>query len=132
MMNRTVQVQENAMKRRSPEIRQKFNRAFFLFFSRLCKCSIHGETFYINFYYSIFQFRENRITLRLYLAPLKPGKPSVPPRIALFVCRPLRHRGLARIGQYLAEGTCHSFYVLLAFDRHVFYFLLKYTLYSTI
>ena len=26
--------------------------------------TIHGETFYINFYYSIFQFREKRITLK--------------------------------------------------------------------
>ena len=27
----------------------------------------HGETFYINFYYSIFQFREKRITLRIFV-----------------------------------------------------------------
>ena len=26
---------------------------------------LHGETFFINFYYSIFQFREKRITLRI-------------------------------------------------------------------
>ena len=29
------------------------------------KWIVHGETFYINFYYSIFQFREKRITLRI-------------------------------------------------------------------
>ena len=29
---------------------------------------IHGETFYINFYYSIFQFREKRITLRIFVS----------------------------------------------------------------
>ena len=28
---------------------------------------IHGETFYSNFYYSIFQFREKRITLRIFV-----------------------------------------------------------------
>ena len=28
---------------------------------------IHRETFYINFYYSIFQFREKRITLRIFV-----------------------------------------------------------------
>ena len=28
----------------------------------------HGETFYINFYYSIFQFREKRITLRIFVS----------------------------------------------------------------
>ena len=28
--------------------------------------NVYGETFYINFYYSIFQFREKRITLRLF------------------------------------------------------------------
>ena len=31
-------------------------------------CFIHGETFYINFYYSIFQFRENRITLGIFVS----------------------------------------------------------------
>ena len=29
---------------------------------------IHGETFYIDFYYSIFQFREKRITLRIFVS----------------------------------------------------------------
>ena len=29
---------------------------------------LHGETFYINFYYGIFQFRENRITLRIFVS----------------------------------------------------------------
>ena len=29
---------------------------------------IHGETFYMNFYYSIFQFREKRITLRIFVS----------------------------------------------------------------
>ena len=29
---------------------------------------IHVETFYINFYYSIFQFREKRITLRIFVS----------------------------------------------------------------
>ena len=29
---------------------------------------IHGETFYINFYYSIFQFREKRITFRIFVS----------------------------------------------------------------
>ena len=29
---------------------------------------VHGGTFYINFYYSIFQFRENRITLRIFVS----------------------------------------------------------------
>ena len=28
---------------------------------------IHGETFYMNFYYSIFQFREKRITLTIFV-----------------------------------------------------------------
>ena len=28
----------------------------------------HGETFYINFYYSIFQFREKRTTLRIFVS----------------------------------------------------------------
>ena len=28
---------------------------------------IHGETFYINSYYSIFQFREKHITLRIFV-----------------------------------------------------------------
>ena len=28
---------------------------------------VHGETFYINFYYSIFQCREKRITLRIFV-----------------------------------------------------------------
>ena len=28
---------------------------------------LHGETFYINFYYSIFQFRDKRITLRIFV-----------------------------------------------------------------
>ena len=28
----------------------------------------HGETFYINFYYSIFQFREKRITSRIFVS----------------------------------------------------------------
>ena len=28
----------------------------------------HRETFYINFYYSIFQFREKRITLRIFVS----------------------------------------------------------------
>ena len=32
------------------------------------KMFLHGETFYINFYYSIFQFREKRITLRIFLS----------------------------------------------------------------
>ena len=31
---------------------------------------IHGETFYINFYYGIFQFREKRITLRIFLVKI--------------------------------------------------------------
>ena len=29
--------------------------------------SVHGETFYINFYYIIFLFREKRITLRIFV-----------------------------------------------------------------
>ena len=29
---------------------------------------LHGETFYINFYYSIFQFREKRFTLRIFVS----------------------------------------------------------------
>ena len=29
---------------------------------------LHGETFYINFYYSIFQFREKRITSRIFVS----------------------------------------------------------------
>ena len=29
---------------------------------------LHGETFYINFYYSIFEFREKRITLRIFVS----------------------------------------------------------------
>ena len=29
---------------------------------------MHWETFYINFYYSIFQFREKRITLRIFVS----------------------------------------------------------------
>ena len=29
---------------------------------------LHGETFYINFYYSIFQFGEKRITLRIFVS----------------------------------------------------------------
>ena len=29
---------------------------------------IHGETFYINFYYFIFQFREKFITLRIFVS----------------------------------------------------------------
>ena len=29
---------------------------------------LHGETFYINFYYSIFQFREKHITLRIFVS----------------------------------------------------------------
>ena len=29
---------------------------------------LHGETFYINFYYSIFQFREKCITLRIFVS----------------------------------------------------------------
>ena len=28
---------------------------------------IHGETFYMNFYYSIFQYREKRITLKIFV-----------------------------------------------------------------
>ena len=32
------------------------------------KFVIHGETFYINFYYSIFQFRKKRITLRIFFS----------------------------------------------------------------
>ena len=31
-------------------------------------CNLHGETFYINFYYSTFQFREKRITLRIFVS----------------------------------------------------------------
>ena len=27
---------------------------------------LHGKTFYINFYYSFFEFREKRITLRIF------------------------------------------------------------------
>ena len=44
----------------------KFNR----YYSRIyCLfVNIHGETFYINFYYSIFQFREKRITLRIFVS----------------------------------------------------------------
>ena len=30
--------------------------------------TVHGETFYIIFYYSIFQFREKRITLRIFVS----------------------------------------------------------------
>ena len=37
----------------------------FFYYAFLAK--VHGETFYINFYYSIFQFREKRITLRIFL-----------------------------------------------------------------
>ena len=29
---------------------------------------LHGETFHINFYYSTFQFREKRITLRIFVS----------------------------------------------------------------
>ena len=29
---------------------------------------VHGETFYINFYYTTFQFREKRITLRIFVS----------------------------------------------------------------
>ena len=29
---------------------------------------VHGETFYINFYYSIFQYTEKRITLRIFVS----------------------------------------------------------------
>ena len=29
---------------------------------------VHGETFYINFYYSIFQFREKRVTLKIFVS----------------------------------------------------------------
>ena len=29
---------------------------------------MHGETFYINFYYSTLQFREKRITLRIFVS----------------------------------------------------------------
>ena len=29
---------------------------------------VHAETFYINFNYSIFQFREKRITLRIFVS----------------------------------------------------------------
>ena len=32
------------------------------------KNNVHGETFYINFYYSIFQFMEERITLRIFVS----------------------------------------------------------------
>ena len=32
---------------------------------QLIRVTLHGETFYIIFYYSIFQFREKRITLRI-------------------------------------------------------------------
>ena len=32
------------------------------------KLTLHGETFYINFYYSIFQFREKCITLRIFVS----------------------------------------------------------------
>ena len=31
-------------------------------------CDPHGETFNINFYYSMFQFREKRITLRIFVS----------------------------------------------------------------
>ena len=30
--------------------------------------TVHGKTFYINFYYSIFQFKEKRITLRIFIS----------------------------------------------------------------
>ena len=33
-----------------------------------CSSYLLGETFYINFYYSIFQFREKRITLRIFVS----------------------------------------------------------------
>ena len=36
-------------------------------FDIITQISAHGETFYINFYYSIFQFREKRITLRIFV-----------------------------------------------------------------
>ena len=29
---------------------------------------VHGETFFINFYYGTFQFREKRITLRIFFS----------------------------------------------------------------
>ena len=29
---------------------------------------LHGKTFYINFYYCIFQFRERHITLRIFVS----------------------------------------------------------------
>ena len=29
---------------------------------------LHGETFYINFHYSIFQLREKRISLRIFVS----------------------------------------------------------------
>ena len=30
--------------------------------------NLHGENFYINFYYSIFKYREKRITLRIFVS----------------------------------------------------------------
>ena len=43
-----------------------------IFLSSICiywkKLQVHWETFYINFYYSIFQFREKRITLRIFVS----------------------------------------------------------------
>ena len=30
--------------------------------------SLYGETFYINFYHNIFQFREKRITFRMFVS----------------------------------------------------------------
>ena len=38
------------------------------FFSIVPLKILQGETFYINFYYSIFQFREKRITLRIFVS----------------------------------------------------------------
>ena len=51
---------------------------FFLIFSNFLSAlfeiytvisrNTHGETFYINFYYTIFQFSEKRITLRIFVS----------------------------------------------------------------
>ena len=35
--------------------------------NRVIFSQVHGETFYINFYYCIFQFREKHITLRIFV-----------------------------------------------------------------
>ena len=39
-----------------------------ILFEIISYSTIHGETFYINFYYSIFQFREKLMTLGIFVS----------------------------------------------------------------